>query len=217
MLSDKSLQAGRAASLRAASLAAHRRRLLRLRRCRRRPAALIAAGKHLRLPREQIRVLLSVWEAGACRDVRVELQSLVREQIAHAEQRRADLAVFVDRLTAPGPPGAAGQGRAWRTPWGTPFRRSRNMSRHVCGTDNKAEGFQHGSRYRCEIIAEVDDPRAVHVGEFAQGEAITTGADDSAEEILATVRQHQVRRLPMIDGDDLIGILALADVARGSE
>ncbi len=28
------------------------------------------------------------------------LQPLVGEQIAHAEQRRADLAVFVDRLTA---------------------------------------------------------------------------------------------------------------------
>ncbi len=56
----------------------------------------------------------------------------------------------------------------------------------------------------------------MHVGEFAQGEAITTGADDSAEEILAPVRQ-QVRRLPVIDGDDLIGIVALADVARGSE
>lgn len=60
----------------------------------------IAAGKHLGLPLDQIRVLLSVWESGACRDVRNELQPLVREQLAHAEQRRADLAVFVERLTA---------------------------------------------------------------------------------------------------------------------
>lgn len=59
----------------------------------------IAAGKHLGLPLDQIRVLLGVWESGACRDVRDELQPLVREQIAHAEQRRADLAVFVERLT----------------------------------------------------------------------------------------------------------------------
>lgn len=91
-----------------------------------------------------------------------------------------------------------------------------NVSRRVCGKDNKAEGFQHGPRYRRESNPEANDPRAVHVGEFAQGEAITTGADDSAEEILAPVRQ-QVRRLPVIDGDDLIGIVALADVARGSE
>lgn len=58
----------------------------------------IATGKHLGLSLEQIRVLLSVGESGACRDVRDELLPLVREQIAHAEQRRADLAVFVERL-----------------------------------------------------------------------------------------------------------------------
>lgn len=60
----------------------------------------IAAGKHLCLPLEQIRDLLAVWESGACRDVRDELQPLVRKQITRAQQRRADLAVFVEGLTA---------------------------------------------------------------------------------------------------------------------
>ncbi|MDQ4039756.1 MAG: MerR family transcriptional regulator [Actinomycetota bacterium] len=60
----------------------------------------IAAGKHLGLPLDQIRSLLRVWESGACRDVRDDLQPLIRDQIAHAEQRRTDLAVFVERLTA---------------------------------------------------------------------------------------------------------------------
>lgn len=60
----------------------------------------IATGKHLGLPLEQIRALLSVWESGVCRDVRDELQPLVREQIAHAEQRQADLAVLVGRLAS---------------------------------------------------------------------------------------------------------------------
>ncbi|MCA1673164.1 MAG: MerR family transcriptional regulator, partial [Actinobacteria bacterium] len=60
----------------------------------------IAAGKHLGLSLDQIRDLLTVWESGACRDVREELQPLVREQVTRATQRRADLGVFVERLTS---------------------------------------------------------------------------------------------------------------------
>ena len=65
-----------------------------------------------------------------------------------------------------------------------------------------------------KVLAEGKDPLAVRAGELAQGEAVTIGADDDAEEILRTMRDHQVRRLPVIDGHDLVGIVALADVAR---
>ncbi|MEU6950154.1 CBS domain-containing protein [Streptomyces sp. NPDC046316] len=43
---------------------------------------------------------------------------------------------------------------------------------------------------------------------------MTIGADDDAAEILRTMSTHQVRRLPVIDGHDLVGIVAQADVAR---
>jgi CBS-domain-containing membrane protein len=46
------------------------------------------------------------------------------------------------------------------------------------------------------------------------GEAVMVGADDSAEDNLVTMRRHQVQRLPVIDGQRMIGIVALADVAR---
>jgi CBS domain-containing protein len=84
----------------------------------------------------------------------------------------------------------------------------------ICGEDNKLKGLITDRDIVVKVIAEAKDPRAVHVGELAQGEAITVGADDSAEEILATMRQHQVRRLLVTDGHDLVGIVALADVAR---
>lgn len=65
-------------------------------------------------------------------------------------------------------------------------------------------------------LAEGRDPASTKVGELtkAQKEAVTIGADDDAEEILRTMSSHQVRRLPVIDGHDLIGIVAQADVAR---
>jgi CBS domain-containing protein len=43
---------------------------------------------------------------------------------------------------------------------------------------------------------------------------ITIGADDDVRAALRVMQDHQVRRLPVIDGFDLVGIIAQADVAR---
>lgn len=84
----------------------------------------------------------------------------------------------------------------------------------VCGEDNRLKGMLTDRDIVVKVIAEGRDPRAVHAGELAQGEAVTIGADDDVEEALDTMRRHQVRRLPVIDGHDLVGIVAQADVAR---
>ncbi|HEX3433325.1 MAG TPA: CBS domain-containing protein [Solirubrobacteraceae bacterium] len=39
------------------------------------------------------------------------------------------------------------------------------------------------------------------------------GADDSAEEALRTMSEHKVRRLPVIDGHELIGVISQGDLA----
>ncbi|MGH3943243.1 MAG: CBS domain-containing protein [Pseudonocardiaceae bacterium] len=84
----------------------------------------------------------------------------------------------------------------------------------ICGEDNRLKGMITDRDIVVKVVAAGNDPRGVHAGELAQGEAVTIGADDSAEEILATMSDHQVRRLPVIDGHDLVGIVALADIAR---
>jgi CBS domain-containing protein len=65
-----------------------------------------------------------------------------------------------------------------------------------------------------KVVAAGKDPNNCNAGEFAQGEAVTIGADDDINELLSTMSQHKVRRLPVIDGDKLVGIVAQADVAR---
>lgn len=84
----------------------------------------------------------------------------------------------------------------------------------ICGEDNRLKGMITDRDVVVKVLAEGKDPRAVHCDELAQGEAVTVGADDEAAEILATMTAHQVRRLPVIDGHDLVGIVAQADVAR---
>ena len=51
-------------------------------------------------------------------------------------------------------------------------------------------------------------------GEFGNEKPVTIGADDSVDEAIATMKEHKVRRLPVIDGHDLVGMVAQADIAR---
>jgi CBS domain-containing protein len=84
----------------------------------------------------------------------------------------------------------------------------------ICGEDDRLKGMLTDRDIVIEVLAAGKDPRAIQAGDLAQGEAVTIGADDDAEEILRTMREHKVRRLPVIDGDKLVGIVAQADVAR---
>ncbi|MFF0066285.1 CBS domain-containing protein [Streptomyces sp. NPDC005279] len=84
----------------------------------------------------------------------------------------------------------------------------------ICGADNKLKGMLTDRDIVVKVLGAGKVPASVKAGELAQGEAVTIGADDDAEEILRTMTQHKVRRLPVIDGHDLVGMVAQADVAR---
>jgi CBS domain-containing protein len=84
----------------------------------------------------------------------------------------------------------------------------------ICGTDNRLKGVLTDRDIVVKVLGAGKDPAACTAGELAQGEAVTIGADDDAREILRTMGEHKVRRLPVIDGHDLVGMVALADVAR---
>ncbi|MEO3808256.1 CBS domain-containing protein [Sphaerisporangium sp. B11E5] len=84
----------------------------------------------------------------------------------------------------------------------------------ICGTDDRLKGMLTDRDIVVKVLAAGKEPKATRAGDFAQGEAVTIGADDDAAEILRTMASHQVRRLPVIDGHRLVGIVALADVAR---
>ncbi|MFD3330671.1 CBS domain-containing protein [Streptomyces sp. NPDC058701] len=84
----------------------------------------------------------------------------------------------------------------------------------ICGEGDKLKGMLTDRDIVVKVLGAGKDPGQVKAGELAQGEVVTIGADDDAAEILATMSEHQVRRLPVIDGHRLVGIVAQADVAR---
>jgi CBS domain-containing protein len=86
----------------------------------------------------------------------------------------------------------------------------------ICGEDNRLKGVLTDRDIVVRCIADGGDPAKVSAGQFGQGKPVTIGADDSVEEALKTMSEHQVRRLPVIDGHELVGMLAQADIARGA-
>jgi CBS domain-containing protein len=84
----------------------------------------------------------------------------------------------------------------------------------ICGDDNRLKGMITDRDIAVRVVAQGKDPKSVTCGELQQGEAVTIGADDDISELMTTMATHKVRRLPVIDGQTLVGIVAQADVAR---
>jgi CBS domain-containing protein len=86
----------------------------------------------------------------------------------------------------------------------------------ICGEDGRLKGMLTDLDIVVKVLAKGKDPASVTAGELGQGdgETVTIGADDSIDEALRTMKDHAVRRLPVIDGTELIGIVSQADLAR---
>jgi CBS domain-containing protein len=86
----------------------------------------------------------------------------------------------------------------------------------ICGEDDRLKGMLTDRDIVVKVLAQGKDPGQVRAGELGAGDGntITIGADDSVEEALRTMSQYKVRRLPVIDGKRLVGIVSQADIAR---
>lgn len=84
----------------------------------------------------------------------------------------------------------------------------------ICGDDDRLAGMITDRDIVRNCVAEGMDTTQVKVKDYAGDEVVTIGADDSVEEALATMSRAGVRRLPVIDGHDLVGMVSQADVAR---
>ena len=86
----------------------------------------------------------------------------------------------------------------------------------ICGEDDRLKGMLTDRDIVVKVLAQGKDPGQVRAGELGAGDGntITIGADDSIDEALRTMIDHKVRRLPVIDGKQLVGIISQADIAR---
>ena len=83
----------------------------------------------------------------------------------------------------------------------------------ICGEDKRLKGMLTDRDIVVKCLADGGDPATTKAGSLAEGKPITVGADDDVQHALDLMKQHQVRRLPVIEGHDLVGIISQADVA----
>jgi CBS domain-containing protein len=67
------------------------------------------------------------------------------------------------------------------------------------------------------VVAEGKDPQSTSVREIASTDLVTVDPQQDLDEALRLMATHQVRRLPVVEGGRLVGIVAQADVAREAD
>jgi len=83
----------------------------------------------------------------------------------------------------------------------------------ICGSDDRLKGMLTDRDIVVKVVAQGKDPSSTRAGDLAEGKPVTIGADDDLAELVRTMAQHQVKRLPVIDGHRLVGMVSEADVA----
>jgi CBS domain-containing protein len=65
-----------------------------------------------------------------------------------------------------------------------------------------------------QVVAAGRDVNSTTVGDIASRDLVTVSPDDNLDDALTLLAERQVRRLPVVEGDRLVGIVAQADIAR---
>lgn len=97
---------------------------------------------------------------------------------------------------------------------------ARLISRHnvgalpVCGNDRRLRGMVTDRDIILRCIASEDDPAQTPVRDIMSRGCATVSPDDDCRRATHLMAEHQVRRLPVVDGGKVVGIISLSDLAR---
>jgi CBS domain-containing protein len=84
----------------------------------------------------------------------------------------------------------------------------------ICGDDDRLHGIITDRDIVIKCIAAQKDPRMVTAGELAQGVPYLVHSDSDIVDVLSVMEDHQVRRVPVLEGRRLVGMISEADLAR---
>ena len=87
----------------------------------------------------------------------------------------------------------------------------------ICGEDDRLKGMLTDRDVVVKVLGAGKDPASTTAGELGEGKPVTIGADDSVAEAIRTMKEHKVRRLPVIDGQRMIGIVSQGDLAQHAD
>ncbi|MGG7569352.1 CBS domain-containing protein [Streptomyces sirii] len=84
----------------------------------------------------------------------------------------------------------------------------------ICGPDDRLHGIITDRDIVVKCLAKGKDPRTMTAGQLEQGKPITVDAAADSDQVLRTMEEHRIRRLPVIEDHRLVGMISEADLAR---
>lgn len=87
----------------------------------------------------------------------------------------------------------------------------------VCGSDGRLCGMVTDRDMVIRCLAVGKDPEKTRVADVMTGSVITAGPDMETNDAAAMMGSKQVRRLPVVEGGKLCGIVSLGDLAVNRE
>ena len=97
---------------------------------------------------------------------------------------------------------------------------ARLLSRHnvgavpVCGPDRRLRGMVTDRDIVLRCVAAEEDPAQTPVRDIMTRRCTAVAPGDDCREATRLMAQEQVRRLPVVEGGRLVGMISLADLAR---
>ncbi|QIG39871.1 CBS domain-containing protein [Microbacterium sp. 4R-513] len=83
----------------------------------------------------------------------------------------------------------------------------------ICGDDQKLIGMLTDRDIVVKALAEGLDPTTTTAGSLAAGKPVYVQAADDVQQAMDLMKEHQVRRIPVIEDHRLVGIISQADIA----
>ena len=105
-------------------------------------------------------------------------------------------------------------------PTSTASTAARLISRHnvgalpVCGGDGKLRGVVTDRDIILRCVAAEDDPAQTPVRDIMTRSCVTVSPNADCREAARLMSVQQVRRLPVVEGGKVVGMLSLGDLAR---
>jgi CBS domain-containing protein len=92
------------------------------------------------------------------------------------------------------------------------------MKRHGIGTvlvlaGGRLSGLVTDRDITVRVLAEDRDPETTRIGDICSAEPAALGPDDDVEEATRLVREHAVRRIPVLQDGVPVGVVSIGDLA----
>ena len=91
--------------------------------------------------------------------------------------------------------------------------RDKDFGGILVGEGEDLSGFLTDRDIAVKVVAEGKDPTSTTVGEVATSDLHTLSPDDSVDDAIELVRQHDIRRVPIVEGARPVGIVSIGDLA----